>query len=411
MKNDASAIIEYVLAQLKSLEFSLTHRTKPEYFSRNPKMLTFENTVKIILNLLRRAIAVETMSYFNRFEELSKLPSRQAFSEARDKISYLAFKDFFEKSCEVAINSEGARLYKGYRLYAIDGTSFFVGDLKDKGLHEYFGESTTVKGRAMCRISAMVDVINNCIVDASVSGYDIGERALAIGQVNSLEAAKNALLLFDRGYWSPELLLSILANKQSFLMRIQSNHVQSIAGDQRIRGLGLRFVSFPLPSGETENLLSNLPVDEVSDDELFELYAMRWGIESKYLELKDRLEIDNLSEKSLNSVLQDIYATLYMSNLTAFLCSEADDIIQDKTAHKDNKYQQKANRSNCISLLRDRFIAICLLPSPSRREAELKRLVRDVSQNVTYVDKSKPRQRDKRKLKNSRLAKPSKSVL
>jgi hypothetical protein len=184
----------------------------------------------------------------------------------------------------------------------------------------------------MCRISAIVDIPNNCIVNAKVAGFESGERVLAIEQIKELGVVPNALFLFDRGYWSPELLAAILANEQKFLIRLQSNHAKSVAKDKKLKALGLRFVSFKLGSGDAENLLTNLPVHEVSDEELFELYAKRWGIESKYLELKSRLEIDNLSEKSLNSVLQDIYATLYMSNLTAFLCYEADEIIQEKTA-------------------------------------------------------------------------------
>jgi len=41
-----------------------------------------------------------------------KIPTRQAFSQAREKISYLAFKDFFDKSCELAADSKDARLLK-----------------------------------------------------------------------------------------------------------------------------------------------------------------------------------------------------------------------------------------------------------------------------------------------------------
>lgn len=307
------------------------------------------------------------------------------------------------------MTANDARTYKGYRLFAVDGTSFFVGKLKDEALREYFGESTTVEGKAMCRISSVVDIPNNCIVNAKVSGYQTGERVLAIRQVEELGCVPNALFLFDRGYWSPELLAAILAGGHKFVIRLQSNHVKSVAKDKKLRALGLRLGSFRLRGGDAETLLTNLPVEEVSDEELFDLYAMRWGIECKYLELKARLEIDNLSEQSLNSILQDIYSTLYMANLTAFLCFEADEIIQERTAGKDNKYEQKANSSCCIYLLRDRFVSICLLRNPLQRTAQMSRLVKDITSNVTYVGKSKHRPRDMRKLKEARLRKPQKS--
>ena len=412
MKSNAARLLDYTLEKLNSILFLLAHRTSPGYFSRDPKLLTFKNTALIILNMIKKAIAVEVMIFFGHFSAVPKTPTRQAFKKAREKVSYLAFKDFFDKSCELAIaGGEDARTYKGYRLFASDGTSFFVGDLEIESLKEYFGESTTVEGRAMCRIGGIVDVLNECIVNAMVSGFEIGERALAIEQVKELQDVNNALFLFDRGYWSQELVREICSNGQKFLMRLASNTGKTTVKNENGETLKLRRHSFLLPSGEIEILLTNLSTEEVTDEELSKLYAKRWGVETKYLELKDRLQIDSLSGESANIVLQDIYSTLYISNLSAFLCFEADEIIEEKTCGKDNKYPQKTNRSNCISLLRDRFIYICLLASPLQRAFAMKRFVKDISSNVTYIGKSKSRPRNKRKIKEARCRSAPKIVL
>lgn len=412
MKNKAERLIEYVLRQMGSLLFLLEHRTSPAYFSRSPKKLTFQNTTLIVLNSMKKAVAVEVAHFFERFKKTEKKPSHQAFAEARDKISYLAFKDFFDKSCEMAITDEEARTYKSYRLLAVDGTSFFVGDLANTSIKEYFGESTTVPGKAMCRIGGIVDVLEDSIVNAAVSRFDTGERALAIEQVKELKLVENALFLLDRGYWAPELVKEIVfGNGQKFLMRLPCNIKKTDIKNDDGEVINLRRYSFTLPSGEVETLLTNLSKEETSDEELTTLYTKRWGIETKYLELKSRLEIDNFSGQSANSVLQDIYATLYISNLNAFICSDADEIIEEKTAEKNNKYTQKANRSFGISQLRERFIDICLLSSSLKRASELRRLALDMSTNVTYVGKSMARPRDKRKIKAARSQSPHKSVL
>lgn len=411
MKNSAVVLMNYAAEQAKSLAFSLLYRSFPACFSRSPKLLTFENTTLLILNMVKKAIAVEIMHFYKHLTEVAKAPSRQAFSKARDKISYLAFKDFADKSFELAVAGEGARLYKGYRALAFDGTSFFVGDAKNESLRDHFGESTTVPGRVMCRISGVVDVLNECIVDASVSGFGTGERALAIEQIKALGSVKNALFLFDRGYWSPELVSAIVKNGQKFLMRLASNTGKTVVKDEKGEAVTFRRYSFTLPSGDTETLLTNLSFEEVPDDELAVLYAKRWGAETKYLELKSRLEIDNFSGQSANAVLQDIYATLYISNLTAFLCFEADEIIEEKTTGKGNLYPQKANRAFCIAALRDRFVSLCLLPNHLQRGRLVEQFLNELSAQVSYVGKSKPRPRDTRKIKNSRLRKPSKSVL
>jgi hypothetical protein len=350
--------------------------------------------------MVKKSAKAELMDFFYQVDKELPVPTRQALSQAREKISFSAFKDFFEKSCALAVNSGEARLFKGFRLFAVDGTSFVAGQLDQ--LWEYLGKSTTVEGKAMCRISGVVDIPNGCIVNAAVSPFCVGERALAIRQIQQLKSVHNALYLFDRGYWSPELVSGIVANGQKFLMRLASNAGKTIIKDENGNIVNLRRYSFLLPDGATETLLTNLTEAEVSDAELAALYSMRWGVETKYLELKDRLEIDKLSGASVNVVLQDIYSTLYISNLVAFICFEADEAIAARTADKDNKYKQKSNRSTCVSALRTRFVDICLMSDARMRDAALARLYFDISKDVVYINKSKSRPRDKRKIKDSR---------
>jgi len=399
MKNYADELIRYTQERIRSLLFLYEHRTTPAYFTRKSP-LNFENITLLILNLIKKAIKVELMNFFYHHGDVRKTPSRQAFTQGREKVSYLAFKDFFDKSCELAEKGEGGKLYKGYRLFASDGTSFVVGQLKR--LWEYFGERTSVAGKAMCRIGAIVDVLNGCIVRATVSPFCVGERALAIEQVEQLKMVPNALFLFDRGYWSPELVGSIIKNGQKFLMRLASNTGKTIVKDENGNAYELRRYSFILPHGEVETLLTNLPLQEVSDDELACLYTKRWGIETKYLELKDRLQIDELSGGSVNIVLQDIYATLYISNLAAFICFEADEIIEQEGSGKKGKYGRKAKRTLCISALRTRFVDLCLLDDSILRSEALQRFYEDLSSDVTYVRKSKSRPRVKKRFLSSR---------
>lgn len=399
MGNKSNELFNYTEHNLLSLNFQVEHKTAREHFTRKSP-LDFETTTRIILHLIKKSMKVELMDCFYQFDKKAEVPSRQAFSQAREKISYLTFKDFFNKSCELAVADENAGLYRGYRLFAVDGTTFVVGELSK--LKEYFGESTTIDGKAMCRLSCVVEVLSECIVNSAVSPFSTGERALAIQQIEELKNVSNALYLFDRGYWSPSLVSHIIGNGQKFLMRLASNTGKTLAKDKDGNEYHLRRYTFILPSGETEVLLTNITDEEMTDEELVSLYAKRWGVETKYLELKDRLQIDKFACITANAVLQDIYSTLYISNLTAFLCLEADEVIKEKTAGKDNAFKQKANRSVCIAALRRRFIDLCLLNDPIMLSHALRKLVMDISKEVVYVNKSKSRPRDKRQIKQSR---------
>ena len=408
MDGKAKSLLSYMQEQIASLHFLLTYRRAPQYFTRETESLNFRNTALMILKLVKKSAKAELMDFFYNAVKKLAVPSRQAFAQAREKINYPAFKDFFDKSCELAVNDADAKLYKGFRIFAVDGTSFLVGPLAK--LAEYFGESTTVAGEAMCRLSAVVDILGDYIVNACVSPFSVGERALAIKQIAELSFVSNTLYLFDRGYWSPALTANIIANGQKFIMRLASNVDKTSITDENGNKIALRRYSLTLPGGKQKVLLTNLSEAEMSDDELVALYAKRWGAETKYLELKARLEIDRFSGSSVNIVLQDIYSTLYISNLVAFICCNSDGIIKERTADKNNKHQQKTNRTLCVATLRQRFIELCLANDPMALDFLLKRFYEDISKAVCYVGKSKPRPRNTRMLKKSRRH-SSKSLL
>jgi IS4 transposase len=69
-----------------------------------------------------------------------------------------------------------------------------------------------------------------------------------------------------------------------------------------------------------EVLITNMMDCEAYEVDLFkELYYLRWGIEENYKRLKQWVEIENFSGKSVVSIQQDFYAKIVASNLTALV--------------------------------------------------------------------------------------------
>jgi len=115
----------------------------------------------------------------------------------------------------------------------------------------------------------------------------------------------------------------------------------------------------------------------MSDNDLACLYAKRWGVETKYLELKERLQIDKFSGSSDNIILQDIYSScIYLISPLSFAMSRMK-LSKSGQPIITTKYEQKANRAICIAALRRRFIDICLLDNDLKRDIALKRLFDD----------------------------------
>lgn len=58
-----------------------------------------------------------------------------------------------------------------------------------------------------------------------------------------------------------------------------------------------------------------------------ELYFKRWGIEIKYDELKNRLEIENFTGATKIAIEQDFYASIYLSNMIELARKDIDETV------------------------------------------------------------------------------------
>lgn len=112
-------------------------------------------------------------------------------------------------------------------------------------------------------------------------------------------------------------------------------HYEGTPDGEHMKELGkisLRLVRVRLENGDYEILATNLPCEVFPTAEIGELYHMRWGIETAYETLKSRLQPENFTGTKEQLLLQDIYSTIYVSNL-------AEDIIHDVEAELDEKEQ------------------------------------------------------------------------
>jgi hypothetical protein len=70
---------------------------------------------------------------------------------------------------------------------------------------------------------------------------------------------------------------------------------------------------------------------------------MRWGIETAYETLKDRLQIENFTGTKTALLLQDIYSTIYISDLAEDIIRDAEAELDEKESHR--KHKMMANRT------------------------------------------------------------------
>jgi hypothetical protein len=82
-------------------------------------------------------------------------------------------------------------------------------------------------------------------------------------------------------------------------------------------GLRVRAVRIAHDGGETETLITNVGEGKIEYEGCVELYHKRWGIETKYQTVKQRMELENFSGRLVDTIKQDFYAMMTVANIMA----------------------------------------------------------------------------------------------
>ena len=349
-------------------------------FSRNRK-LSFSNAVHFICSALRKSISSEIDSFIEEHTYLN-FPNitKQAFSKARQNISPEAFNElcrlFVKKFYSLKKN---LNTWNGFNILAVDGTSLQVPDTKECG--EYFGLSSNQnKTRtAVAAASALYDVLNDIIVDARITKYKTSERYMAKQHIEVLVdriSSKNSIVIFDRGYPSYEMF-DYLNNKELlFLMRVSASFklFQSIDSDDSILEYKLkgeikkiRILKIKLSEDVTEVLMTNIYDEKITPVKFKELYFLRWGVESKYKELKSSIKIEEFSGTKPIAIEQDFYASIYLSMISSLIKKDADAAIANANKDKNLNSTYQSNRNFILGQVFKRIIQL-LVKSRSRNK-------------------------------------------
>lgn len=108
----------------------------------------------------------------------------------------------------------------------------------------------------------------------------------------------------------------------------------------------LRVVRFPLTTDTYECVITNLPRDAFPPNELKKLYAMRWGIETSFRELKYAIGLSCFHAKKVEYIKQEIFARLLLYNFCEIITTHV--VIQQK----DTKHAYQVNYTLAIHLCR-----------------------------------------------------------
>ena len=394
-------------------------------FTRERK-LPLREVISVLLCMEGGSLTGELLRYFGCSQHTA---SSSAFIQQRQKINEFAFPSIFDLFVK---STDNPQLYKGYRLFAADGSDVQA-PTNSEEKDSFFPGSSVQKSYNLLHLDALYDLLGHTYIDAEVSGKrNINENGVLCKMVDR-SPFENVLIIADRGYESYNLFAHIQEKGWKYLIRIKDIHSSGIAAGldlpdrdefdiwfhfhftkrqtaeakqllsnkQKYKWLPattsfdylpasshkhdplsfyylpFRIARFKISDSSYETVITNLDETEFPADELKRLYGMRWGIETSFRELKYTVGLLHFHAKKVENITQEIFARLIMYNFSELITLHV--VIQKF----NRKYPCKANFSVAVQVCRQFLLGNI---SPPDVEATISRNV-----SVIRTGRSNPR--------------------
>lgn len=387
-------------------------------FTRNRK-ITFTDLLLITLNNKAKTTSMEIRDYELNVKGKEKVNyTDEAYLKQRRHLNPRVFKE----ANKVFINSfynesNDARTYKDYYVFAIDGSKYEVPNTPQN--REHFGIQTSQHERqpARANISTIYDLNNNFYLDLQLEKYNFSEKTMAkrnIEEVLKTISNDKIIVVMDRNYISLEFLLWLNERNIKYVFRLQKttykneisnmrtndeyvNIVHTYPRLQNIRAIypkqakkleelqetKVRITKSKIKDNKELILLSNLSIEEFNEKEINGLYSKRWHIESSYNCLKNKLFSESFTGNLPIIIEQDLYAQALIYNQMQDMINESNEKL--KIQNKKTKLEYKINENKAVGIFKDKFIKIILIENDKNSEEEYDKLVEEMTNYVSAI--------------------------
>ena len=353
-------------------------------FTRNRK-LPFERLVLLIVKLCKKTLSIELEKFFEELDDRNPC-SVSAFTQQRIKLKA----SFFYWWNKVLLSSyyhyaglDDIKRWKGFRVVAADGSN--VSLVNTPALNSHFGGASNQScSFVQAKTFYYYDVLNELVLMPRIMPYRYGEVPMAYDAIEQLE--EDMLVIYDRNFCSYKMFALHLWAEQEIKFVIRGKDDQNmikefIAGGKQTAIVYLSPVSTAIKALKEsgfiitkhtllkvrlvrvelektiEVLVTNLWEEEGHPDSEFKaLYFLRWGVETNISIQKNILQMEAFSGLTVETVEQDFYATVFMTNLHSVLIKDAQTSVDINAANR--KYPMKVNKNKSFGKLKVSLVTL-----------------------------------------------------
>lgn len=382
---DLKLTLDNCIAELDSIH-SLFCKNPETDFTRDRK-ISFSDVCHFMVELQSKSLPNEVMDYFGH---TLAAPTASAFIQQRQKIMKEGFEYLFHlfvSDCQPL----GSRLYRGYRLWACDGSDVNISrNPSDEETFIHEGE----KGYNMIHLNALYDLLNHTYCDLTIQGKKkLHERQALNQMVDRCSDPTPAIVIADRGYESFNVFAHLIRKDMKFIIRMKDISSNGILGgchlpddefdeymettltrrhtketlnnpdiytilpsitdfdylDEQCQYFKIRFriVRFRLEDGSYMCVATNLPEDEFPLAEIRQLYKIRWTEETSFRELKYTIGLVDFHSRNKEFIIQEIYTRMILYNFCELVTSHA--VV---TTKEHTKHAYKINFATAVNICR-----------------------------------------------------------
>ncbi|MDU6522134.1 transposase [Clostridium sp.] len=122
----------------------------------------------------------------------------------------------------------------------------------------------------------------------------------------------------------------------------------------------VRVLRIKLSEDVTEVLVINIYDEKITTIEFKELYFLRWGVESKYKELKSSIKIEEFSGTKPIAIEQDFYTSIYLSMISGLIKKDAVASIANANKDKSLNSTYQSNKNFILGQVFKRIIKLLI---------------------------------------------------
>lgn len=293
---------------------------------------------------------------------------------------------------EMYNNLEEMETFKGFHVFAIDGSFVELPDHPQTREEMEIPPDTQFKSHvARAKISCMVDAKMDFVISSIIENQFVDEITLALRHLDDVKNKINmnkAITCYDRFYNATEIMLKTESldsyylirgktnifkkqqkqmennktNDETFEISLNNSKIKRYKDEElkklaiKTKRLKVRIVKLKLKNGITETLITNLPKEIASPEELKQLYGDRWTIEKDYDRLKNKLYIEKFTGRRRTIIEQDFYSHIFLLNLLIGLKHDAELKITRKPKETAKyKYEYHSNINVLIGEIKDQL--------------------------------------------------------